>query len=110
MSKFCSLCDGISRCIFCCGVSGKLMIFNKPVTEERFEEVWCALGYWYPDFTNAKALKEKHGGAWEALPAPRISGRSAKEAYAEMPETLRAYIKAMPEYDEELFRAITEEV
>jgi len=27
-----------------------------------------------------------------------------------MPAALRAYIKAMPEYDEELFRAITEEV
>lgn len=109
MSKFCSKCDGISRCLFCYGVSGKLMIFNKPVTEDRFEEVWYALGDWHPDFTNAKALKEKYGGAWKSLPAPLISGRSAKEAYAEMPEALRAYIKAMPEYDEELFRAITEE-
>ena len=110
MSKFCSKCDGISRCIFCCGVSGKLMIFNKPVTEDRFEEVWYALGDWHPDFTNAEALKEKYGGAWKSTPASLISGRSAKEAYAEMPEALRAYIKTMPEYDEELFRAITEEV
>lgn len=74
-----------------------------------FEEVWDALGDWHPDFTNAEALKEKYGGTWEKTPAPQISGRSAKEAYAEMPEALRAYIKAMPEYDEELFRAITEE-
>ena len=103
------MCDGISRCLFCYGVSGKLMIFNKPVTKERFEEVWDALGDWYPDFTNAEALKEKCGGTWEKTPAPQISGRSAKEAYAEMPRALRAYIKAMPEYDEELFRAITEE-
>ena len=109
MSKFCSKCDGISRCLFCYGVSGKLMIFNKPVTKERFEEVWDALGDWHPDFTNAEALKEKYGGTWEKTPAPQISGRSAKEAYAEMPEALRAYIKAMPEYDEDLFRAITEE-
>ena len=110
MSKFCSKCDGISRCLFCYGVSGKLMIFNKPVTEERFAEVWGALGSWYPDFTNAEALKEKYGGAWKSLPAPLISGRSAKEAYAEMPRALSAYIKAMPEYDEDIFRAITEEV
>ena len=108
-AKFCSRCEGISRCLFCCGVSGKLMIFNKPVTEDRFEEVWYALGDWYPDFTNAEALKEKCGGAWKSTPASLISGRSAKEAYAEMPEALREYIKTMPEYDEELFRAITEE-
>ena len=34
-SKYCRDCEGISRCILCYHTSGKLMIFNKPVTEDR---------------------------------------------------------------------------
>ena len=42
-----------------------------------------------------------------ATPAPAISGRTAKEAYAEMPTELVDYIKSLPEYDDEIFRKIT---
>lgn len=84
------------------------MIFNKPITKERFDEVFCMLD-WYPDFTNANELKAKYsGGKWEATPANAIEGRTVKEAYAEMPEELIEYIKNMPEYDEKIFKAITE--
>ena len=108
-SKHCRKCEGISRCIFCYGLEGaKLMLFNKPITEERFNEVNEKLGGWYPKFTNAEELKEKYSnGEWCATPAPAITGRTAKEAYAEMPTELVEYIKSLPEYDDEIFRKIT---
>ena len=108
-SKHCRKCEGISRCIFCYGLEGaKLMLFNKPITKERFNEVNKKLGVWYPKFTNAEELKEKYGnGEWRATPAPAITGRTAKEAYAEMPTELVDYIKSLPEYDDEIFRKIT---
>ncbi len=108
-SKHCLKCEGISRCLFCYGLEGaKLMLFNNPITKERFNEVDIKLGGWYPKFTNAKELKEKYGnGEWRATPAPAITGRTAKEAYAEMPTELVEYIKSLPEYDDEIFRKIT---
>ena len=110
-SKHCRNCVGISRCLLCYGLEGaRLMIFNKPVTAKRFTEVSDKLGEWYPRFTNAEQLKEKYGnGEWCATPAPAITGRTAKEAYAEMPTELVEYIKSLPEYDDEIFRKITGE-
>ena len=108
-SKHCRKCEGISRCLFCYGLEGaKLMLFNKPISAERFNEVLYKLGGWYPNFTNAEELKQKYGnGEWKTTPAPAIEGRTVKEAYAEMPETLIAYVKSLPEYDDEIFRKIT---
>ena len=108
-SKHCRKCEGISRCIFCYGLEGaKLMLFNKPITEERFNEVNEKFGGWYPKFTNAEELKGKYGnGEWCATPAPAITSRTAKETYAGMPTELVDYIKSLPEYDEEIFRKIT---
>ena len=110
-SKHCRKCEGISRCLLCYDLEGaKLMLFNKPISEERFNEVYSELGSWYPNFTNAEELKSKYGnGEWKSTPAPAISGRTAKEAYAEMPDELREYIQSLPEYDEEIFKKITGE-
>ena len=86
------------------------MIFNKPVTVERFDEVWSKLNGWKPDFTNAQQLKREFGDdKWENTPIFEITSREASEVYAEMPRKLREYIKAMPEYDDEIFKAITGE-
>ena len=110
-SMHCRKCEGISRCIFCDGLEGaKLMIFNKPVTVERFDEVWSKLNGWKPDFTNAQQLKREFGDdKWANTPVFEITSREASEVYAEMPRKLREYIKAMPEYDDEIFKAITGE-
>ena len=108
-SKHCRKCEGISRCLFCYDLEGaKLMLFNKPVSELRFNIVFSGLAGWEPNFTNAKKLKQKYGsGEWAATPAPAIKERTVKEAYAEMPETLIAYVKSLPEYDDDIFRKIT---
>ena len=84
------------------------MLFNKPISAERFYEVNNKLSSWSPNFTNAEKLKQKYGnGKWCATPAPAIMGRTAKEAYAEMPTELVDYIKSLPEYDDEIFMKIT---
>ena len=108
-SMHCLKCEGISRCIFCIGLEGKkLRIFNKSVNARRFNEVWNELSPWCTDFTNAKELKDKYGnGEWARTPVTEIKVRDDSEAYAEMPPKLIEYIKAMPEYDEEIFNAIT---
>ena len=108
--KFIHKCEGLSKCILCAGIKGGYMlIFNKPVTEERFNVVWNKLSSWFPNFTNAEELKKKYGnGEWESTPATQIRGRSVKEAYSEMPQEMIEYIKSMPEYDEAIFKAITE--
>ena len=86
------------------------MLIKKPISVERFDEVYNKLNGWSPDFTNAEKLKQKYGnGEWCATPAPAITGRTAKEAYAEMPTELVEYIKSLPEYDDEIFRKITGE-
>ena len=110
-SMHCRKCEGISRCIFCDGLEGaKLMIFNKPVTVERFDKVWSKLNGWKPDFANAQQLKREFGDdKWANTPIFKITSREASEVYAEMPRKLREYIKAMPEYDDEIFKAITGE-
>ena len=86
------------------------MIFNKPVTVERFNEVWGKLSSWKPDFTNAQQLKREFGDdEWTNTPVFKITSRGASEVYAEMPRDLREYIKTMPEYDDEIYKAITGE-
>lgn len=112
-SVYCKKCEGISRCILCYDLEGaKLMLFNKPVTEVRFSEAKNALNTfaneWYPNFTNAEELRAKSDGQkWEATPADRITGRSDTEAYADIPAKLKAYIKSLPEFDAEIYKAIT---
>ena len=105
----CRNCEGISRCIFCYNETGKLKVFNKKVIEKRFDKIMqdlLAFG-WYPVFNNAYELKGKN--EWEETYIPGIENISAKEAWSKMPSEMRDYIKSLPEYDEEIFRKITED-
>ena len=106
---YCSDCEGISRSIFCHKKSGKLYVFNKKTTEKRFSQIWNDLRSfnWYPKFTNAKELLKKYGGKWECVPPRRIEARDAKEAYADMPQEMLEYVKAMPEFNAKIFKKIT---
>lgn len=81
------------------------MIFNKPVTENRFYEVFDELE-WYPNFINVNKLQ--YSGNDKLYEYEYLSLiRTAEEAYSEMPKKLVEYVKNMPEYDEEIFQAIT---
>jgi hypothetical protein len=94
----------------CINNTGKYKLFNSDIDKERFDEVKenirkCADG-WYPKFTNAFDYYEKEK-KWECVPAPRIEGVDDKTAYKDMPEKLIEYFKSLPEFDAEIFAAIT---
>ena len=100
-------CEGISRAIFCYKKSGKLMAFNKRITEERFDEIFDELNSfgWYPKFNNAEQLKGDL--EWYETNIPAIVSVDNKTAWSSMPEEMLKYIKSLPEYDEKIFNKIT---
>ena len=100
-------CEGISRAIFCYKKSGKLMAFNKRITEERFNEIFDELNSfgWYPKFNNAEQLKGDL--EWYETNIPAIKSVDNKTAWSSMPKEMLEYIKSLPEYDEQIFNKIT---
>ena len=103
-------CEGVSRSIFCYKKSGKLMIFNKKTTEERFNEVINSLYSfnWFPKFNNAEELKGKL--EWYETNIPAIVRVPNEVAWSFMPNEMKEYIQSIPEYNEKLFNKITGKV
>ncbi len=104
-------CEGVSRCIFCYGIEGgRLLAFNKPITEERFEEIKERLNSfdWYPVFNNAYQLKGDL--EWYETNIPAIVSVDNKTAWSFMPQEMIEYIQNLPEYDEEIFDQIIGEL
>ncbi len=100
-------CEGISKCIFCYNFTGKLHLFNKPITEERFNTVYrelCSFD-WYPKFNNAIQLRGYL--AWNRVDIPSIARIEPETAWSFMPKGMEVYIKSLPEYDEEVFNKVT---
>lgn len=99
--------EGISRSIFCYAVSGKLMAFNKPITEERFNKLIGTIKdfRWSPSFNNAEQLKGHL--EWYETNIPAIVAVDNATAWSFMPAEMKAYIESLPEYDEEIFKLVT---
>ena len=99
--------EGISRSIFCYAVSGKLMAFNKPITEERFNKLIETIKdfRWSPSFNNAEQLKGHL--EWYETNIPAIVAVDNATAWSFMPAEMKAYIESLPEYDEEIFKLVT---
>lgn len=110
-SIYCKDCKGIYLCILCTGESGKYKVFNKQVKKERSLEIFQCIkriaNGWYPKFNTAYDLYEKNDKHWECVPPHKIQEKTAKEAYADMPKELLAYICSLPEFDEKIFKEIT---
>ena len=103
-------CEGLAYSIMCINETGRYKLFNLNIDKERFDEVKenirkCADG-WYPKFTNAFDYYKKEK-KWECVPAPRIEGVDDKTAYKDMPKKLIEYFKSLPEFNAEIFTAIT---
>ena len=100
-------CEGVSRCIFCYGVTGRLLLFNKPISEVRFIDILTELEKfgWYPKFNNALELKGNL--EWYETNIPAIAPVNLKTAWSSMPKDMEEYIKSLPEYDEEIFNKVT---
>ena len=84
------------------------MIFNKKVSEERFNEVKRKIDSfcWYPKFNNAEELKGNL--EWYETNIPAIVNVEPKKAWSFMPKEMLDYIKSLPEYSEKIFKKITE--
>ena len=103
-------CKGISKSIFVYDKSGKLYLFNKKITEERFNEVSSKLGSfnWFPKFNNAEELKGNL--EWYETNIPAIVSVDNKTAWSFMPKEMLDYLKSLPEFDQEVFDKVTGDV
>lgn len=103
-------CSGISNSIFCINTTGTNMIFNKSMSSERINsilrDIKLIFMYWHPKFTNAEELILKNN-YWEYTPVNKITEVTTEEAYKDMPKELIEYFKSLPEFDAEIFKAIT---
>ena len=102
-------CKGIYNCAFCVNKNGIAnRLFNKESTEERCREVIEKLQSfgWHPEFMNWSEVKGDKD--WWAFCFPKLEEVSNKAAWTKMPKKMLKYIKSLPEYDEEVFKEITE--
>ena len=108
-------CRGIDRCIFCADLRGAtLRLFNKEITEDRFNEVINKLYSfdWYPKFNNAFELYKQNGNNWDKVDASEIKSKlnnleEPLEVWKDMPSEMLEYIRGLEEFDAEIFNKIT---
>ena len=104
-------CEGVSRCLFCANTTGKLMVFNKPMTESRFDEIknslYEKLACWRPAYNNIRALYLESGSDWKVPPVTNAKGLQAKDAWEGMPDEAVAYVKSLPEFDADIWKLVT---
>lgn len=103
--------NGINEGIFVNNIKTKPKLFNKEISEERFNEVFDEISNlsngWKPTYNNLKSLYLKNGSKWECIPIHKAKGLSKKEAWSGMPKELLEYIKSLPEFDAGIFEEIT---
>lgn len=82
------------------------MIFNKKVSEDRFNEVYNDVirFNWFPKFNNAEELKGNL--EWYETNIPAIVSVPNDVAWSFMPKKMLEYIKSLPEYNEKIFNKI----
>ena len=103
-------CEAIKYGVFCYAIEcKKYVLFNKKITKERYEEVYQNIrGFnFIPHFDNFYELKGSK--EWWALCFPELCEVDNKTAWSKMPKEMLEYIKSLPEYDEEIFKKITED-
>ena len=86
------------------------MAFNKPITKERFNELYQKLNSfgWYPIFNTAYHLKGDL--EWYETNIPAIVSVDNKTAWSFMPKEMKKYIESLPEFDKEIFDKITGDI
>lgn len=86
-----------------------MLLFNKKITEKRFDEVFNKLNSfdWRPTFNNLKSLYLKSGSKWEETPIPKAKEISKEEAWADMPKEMLVYIRGLKEFNAKIFYEIT---
>ena len=107
---------GVDKALFLANKKREFTIFGKVVSEQRFNEALGnmsnRLNGWKPEFNNAFQLYIKKGSDWKKVDANEITGTLSDdnvpyEAWKTMPIEAINEIKSWPEFDSEMFMAIT---
>ena len=101
-------CEAVKNCIFCSDIEAKKnYIFNKKVTEERFNEVYAQIRSfaWRPNFANWYDIKGNK--AWWAFCFPQLETVEPSVAWGKMPKKMNDYIHSLPEFNKTVWRKIT---
>ena len=102
-------CEAIKNGLFCHKKEGaKYVLFNKKVLKARFEEVYKKIKSFnftpkWDNFYDLKGNKE-----WWVICFPELMSVDNKTAWSKIPPEMVEYIKSLPEYNEKIFKAITE--
>jgi hypothetical protein len=102
-------CVAVRFGLFCYKKEGaKYCLFNKKVKKERFEAIFAKIKSfgWTPNWDNFYDLKGNK--EWWALCFPELARVDNKTAWSKIPKGMLEYIKSLPEYNEKIFKAITE--
>lgn len=85
------------------------MLFNKKISEKRFNEVFSKLNSfdWYPKFNNLFTLYKASGEVWEKTPINFAESVDNKEAWSDMPKEMLDYITSLKEFNSKIFEKIT---
>ena len=107
---------GVDKSIFCANKPRAFSLFQKEVSEERFDEVWRQIHSltdgWFPKFNNAFELYLKNGSDWSRVDVSEITSTLSEwekphEAWKDMPKPLLEYIQSLPEFDAGIFMRVT---
>ncbi len=103
--------SGISAGLFVDSYHNNYLLFNKPVSEARFQEVnnklLKILNGWAPTYNNLKSLFIKSGKDWKSTPITDAKIIQKEEAWVGIPLKAIKYLKSLEEYDETIFHEIT---
>lgn len=102
-------CEAVKYGIFCYKKEGaKYVLFNKKTTKARYEEVMARIRSfeYIPHWENFYELKGNK--EWYSIAFPELMNVSNKTAWSKMTNEMREYIQSLPEYDDKIFKAITE--
>ena len=101
--------EAVKNCLFCYGIEcSKHKIFNKLVDENRYNEVHKRLlsFNYYPKYDNFYDLKGDK--EWWSIAFPELMTVDNATAWGKMPKEMDEYIRSLPEFDEEIYKKITE--
>ena len=104
-------CKATFKALFSKGLFGdKFKLFNKEISEERFDEVLSKIrsfDWYFPKQTNAFELYLQNGSEWQKIDVSKLSSKEWKDSWKDIPQGLLDYIAALPEFDETIFNEIT---
>lgn len=101
-------CRGVFRSLFCSNKDGiSHYIFNKKSSKYRVEEVLCKIREfnWIPEFSNWYGIKGNK--EWWAFCFPQLQYVDNDIAWSKMPPNMLDYIKALPEFNEAVWKELT---